>query len=776
MFIRTRILLLTALCVAASFVSACDDDNSNNDPADAADGVADCEDVPDDSDASTTCTGDELLLVSADSHSPPGQSLVLTVSSNVSYELSARTIGSARPLELTQRPGNGSAVDVWLLQGPATPERVLVTAVSGSQCAAESTARIVFVPTPTTQSNSSSTIAQPSRSIDDSDGLATKIEQFAVIEEDAGALSVFSVSEGVLSLNARAQTCEKPARVAWSGNRLAVTCPASNEVVLHDAASGQVVARIHTEYASAPFAIVPDTRVPAGFIAASRFREELYVIRDDALMETVEHHLTDVRGMMMADDDTLFLSRWRSERAGGSILRMSLSTGTTSLITLPFDERQASDTETGGVPSYLDVMTLTPDGQRMFVPGLQANVAQGEFLDGRPLIQDEVLRAQLSVLERSGSGDFQQTNRILFDDRGLASSVVTSPFGDYAFIAMRGSRLVERQDLLRNDVSAGTLLNVGLNPVSMVMTEDGHLIVHSTMSRELSSWNTADWGPSLRATDRASTVYEEPLNAEFLRGKAIFNDAFDRRITQDSYLACAHCHLDGESDQRIWDFTDRDEGLRRTISLRGRAGTGHGPLHWTANFDEVQDFENDMRNHFGGLGFLSPEQWADDNLRDALGAEKAGLSADLDALATYVSTFDSFPQSPNRTRDGALSEQAEVGADLFLSDELSCVSCHRGDKLTDSAMLEDGPRLHDVGTILTESGTRQGQPLTGLDTPTLHALFNSQTYLHHGQAADLYEVFASFGEADAHGDISSLDDTELDALVEFILSLDGTFF
>ena len=70
-------------------------------------------------------------------------------------------------------------------------------------------------------------------------------------------------------------------------------------------------------------------------------------------------------------------------------------------------------------------------------------------------------------------------------------------------------------------------------------------------------------------------------------------------------MSCATCHLDGGHDGRVWDFTGRGEGLRNTATLHGRGGTAHGNVHWTANFDEIQDFENDMRGAFGGSGFLS---------------------------------------------------------------------------------------------------------------------------------------------------------------------------
>jgi hypothetical protein len=42
-----------------------------------------------------------------------------------------------------------------------------------------------------------------------------------------------------------------------------------------------------------------------------------------------------------------------------------------------------------------------------------------------------------------------------------------------------------------------------------------------------------------------------------------------------------------------------------TATTRAWRSTAQGPLHWTANFDEVQDFEHGMRSAFGGTGFMS---------------------------------------------------------------------------------------------------------------------------------------------------------------------------
>ena len=45
--------------------------------------------------------------------------------------------------------------------------------------------------------------------------------------------------------------------------------------------------------------------------------------------------------------------------------------------------------------------------------------------------------------------------------------------------------------------------------------------------------------------------------------------------------------------------------MRNTIDLRGRAAMGHGYLHWSANFDELQDFEGQIRQLRGGTGLMT---------------------------------------------------------------------------------------------------------------------------------------------------------------------------
>ena len=104
----------------------------------------------------------------------------------------------------------------------------------------------------------------------------------------------------------------------------------------------------------------------------------------------------------------------------------------------------------------------------------------------------------------------------------------------------------------------------------------------------------------LPALATLNAVGSEKLAANVLLGKQLFYDARDPRLARDRYMSCASCHSDGGQDGRTWDLTGFGEGLRNTVALRGRGGMGHGALHWSNNFDEVQDFEGQIRNLAGG--------------------------------------------------------------------------------------------------------------------------------------------------------------------------------
>jgi hypothetical protein len=280
----------------------------------------------------------------------------------------------------------------------------------------------------------------------------------------------------------------------------------------------------------------------------------------------------------------------------------------------------------------------------------------------------------------------------------------------------------------------------------------------------------------------------ELLTPKVLRGKQVFYNAADPRLSLDRFLSCAVCHLDGNRDRRVWDFSQRGEGLRRTTTLLGKSGMGHGPLHWSANFNEMQDFENDIRGGFGGKGFLSDAVFNAGTRSDPLGDAKAGLSPELDDLAAYVASLDRARPSPYRNPGGSLTTDGEAGRLIFNRVDVGCARCHAPPNYTDSKLpggvppvpspgdtvTAEGFLLHDVGTFKPGSGSRRGQPLPGLDAPTLKGVWEGGPYLHDGSAATLMDVITAANPGDKHGKTSHLTAQEKNQLVAFLLQVDDS--
>ena len=235
----------------------------------------------------------------------------------------------------------------------------------------------------------------------------------------------------------------------------------------------------------------------------------------------------------------------------------------------------------------------------------------------------------------------------------------------------------------------------------------------------------------LLATVNAVTT--EKLTATVLKGKQFFYDARDTRLARDRYMSCASCHNDGGSDGRVWDLTGMGEGLRNTISAQRPRRHGAG----------LPALERQLRR---SAGLRRPDPLARRRhgphdrrrVRDAHAAArhaKAGVSADLDALAAYVSSLTTFSQSPYRNSDGSLTTTAAQGRTVFQN--AGCGTCHAGTTFTASGAAT----LNNVGTIKQPgSGKRLGATLTGIDPPTLRDVWATAPYLHDGSAATLADA------------------------------------
>lgn len=461
----------------------------------------------------------------------------------------------------------------------------------------------------------------------------------------------------------------------------------------------------------------------------------------------------------------LAVSRFRSVADGGLV---TWSNATTT--SLAIDPQPASDTELGGIPNLLGHLAFSPDGRTLVVSSLQANILEGSFRAAKPLTFETTVRAVTSFIDVATKQE-QFDRRKQWDQLGRAGALAFSPRGDFLYIAMPANGAIERYDML-NDAPAGEITNVGADVRGLAVSEDGRLLyADAQLSREVVIYDVSSMGAlPTNPIARVRTVTNEPLPPQLLLGKRLFNDASDPRMSREGYIACSHCHPDGDEDGIVWDFTDRGEGLRNTLSLLGRRGTRDGPIHWSGNFDEVQDFEGDIRNAFGGTGLLSAADWAASSA--SMGPAKAGRSTDLDALAAYVTSLSDPPPSPWLASDGGISSSAARGRAVFERSDVQCATCHAGARLTDSQFIDAGvPLLHDVGTLTPASGKRLNGTLTGLDTPSLVGFWRNPPFLHDGSARTIADVLGAKNVGDRHGRTSILTAQELADLEDYLRSL-----
>jgi DNA-binding beta-propeller fold protein YncE/mono/diheme cytochrome c family protein len=419
---------------------------------------------------------------------------------------------------------------------------------------------------------------------------------------------------------------------------------------------------------------------------------------------------------------------------GGEVLLVNPQAMTlTSTMVLRHSEKADVENQGRGIPNYLGAAAISPDGKSAWVPSKQDNIKRGSLRDGNPLNFQSTVRAITSRLDlATGAEDYPA--RVDHDNAGIPSAARYHPSGAYVFVALETNRQVAVID----PVAKVQLfrIEVGLAPQGLAFSADGSkLYVNNFMSRSVSVvdlGNLVNFGqPVAGVAATLSSVASDVLPAAVLKGKQLFYDARDTRLARDSYMSCASCHNDAGHDGRTWDFTNLGEGLRNTTALKGRAGTGQGFMHWSANFDEVQDFEGQIRNFAGGTGLMTDAQFNTGTVSQPLGARKTGLSADLDALAAYLGSLTSFAPGPWRNADGTLSSAASAGKTVF---NASCISCHGGATFTLSG---DATQTRNIGTVKPTSGNRLGVPLTGIDIPTLRDAWATAPYLHDGSAATL---------------------------------------
>ena len=290
---------------------------------------------------------------------------------------------------------------------------------------------------------------------------------------------------------------------------------------------------------------------------------------------------------------------------------------------------------------------------------------------------------------------------------------------------------------------------LGANPRAVRVAPDGQsFFVYNALDFNVVQYSTKSLQPVATIP-----VCSSPLDEETLLGKKMFYSA-NQPMVGRRWISCSSCHPDGDSDGRVW---QQPEGLRDTQPLFGLTWTH--PLHWSADRDEVQDFEHTIRGPLmQGRGLVRG------TIHESLDKPNQGLSPALDALAVYTNTH-TFALSPHAKQ--GLSEAAQRGKALFFNEQVGCAKCHTGPLFTDSQPGAER-KLHDVGTGKSDP-TEKMEP--AYDTPTLLGVYRSAPYLHHGQSQTLAEVLTTLNPDDQHGKTKHLTQSQIADLVEYLKCL-----
>jgi hypothetical protein len=214
------------------------------------------------------------------------------------------------------------------------------------------------------------------------------------------------------------------------------------------------------------------------------------------------------------------------------------------------------------------------------------------------------------------------------------------------------------------------------------------------------------------------TVITLSAESRFDTGLAMFH------LNSSGGISCASCHPEGGDDGHTWSFNQ--VGLRRSQALEGGAGS-RAPFHWSGDLATFGELFGEVMLKRMALPVVPPAE-------------------SVAALAGWMDTIPALAPA-----EGLDAASVERGKALFFGAALRCDKCHSGPSFSDN-------QPWDVGT----GGT--------FVTPSLLGVGLRAPLMHDGCAKDLKARFGICGGS-AHGDVSALPPSDIDALVVYLRTL-----
>jgi YVTN family beta-propeller protein len=565
-----------------------------------------------------------------------------------------------------------------------------------------------------------------------------------------------------------------PRAVAISphSNRLYVTGERSSRLHVVDAGSGKVLNTI--EVCSEPAGVLVSPDENSVYVACSNDDE---VVRVDTgshkVVTTVQTEHKPWALAWSADGKSILVTHLlgnavSSDGAGISVLEsVSLHISSTWAIA---DTPPRSDPRLayGQARGLYDVVQRPGSSEIWVAHLLLAN------LTAQPTLNFEnTVFPCLSVFKTWGNLDTQLytdaqdvpgTNGAFGDVVSGPHSFEFTPDGHYALMADTYSEDVLAVDAVNRVEAALVRPLPGHMPQGIVLSPDGkHAYVDERNTGDVAVLDIDETATPISVTVEPKVIpriTSDPMPAAMRLGQHLFHSANSDElpITQNHWVACASCHVEGRSDSVTWEFLP---GPRDTPSNAG--GTlDTGFLLHTAERRVVQDYWHVINVEQGGR--FSPSD--------------PTQSMQLDALEAFVDHALPIPVPPHT--NASLVAQGKA---IFERSDVGCTNCHYGPALTDSGAgnpaldLMGVINLHDVGTCNT--GQFPDVPSTAddgseraackFDTPALRGLADSAPYFHDGSALTLRDALER--TRGKMGNINGLSDSEENALIEYLRSL-----
>ncbi len=369
------------------------------------------------------------------------------------------------------------------------------------------------------------------------------------------------------------------------------------------------------------------------------------------------------------------------------------------------------------------------------------------------------------------------------------------------------------------DTTKAVTIDVGLNPRGIVINNaDTRAYVLNYISKDVTVVDLTQTPETAIASIQSADLPAAGSDgAKFLLGNYLFNTSrgeFDEgvaeRMSNEGWQSCASCHPDGLSDGVVWAFPS---GPRKSIPLNGTFSltspdTNQRILNYSGIFDEVEDFELNIRAVSGGAGLivLADTTDQDPNVKafDPPNAGRTQLHVDgiaaWDAIVAWVKFRVDSPPSPLAGADpnSEIGQQIAQGQALFTS--ANCQACHGGPKWStnqvDFARTSPFPEtltpgvdpeppvaqlarfLRDIGTfdlanlIERTNNNQQALGTLGFNSPSLLSIWAFPPYLHNGTCLTLACVLENETHRNAGGTDVLDDAAARAALVQFLLSID----